>query len=1694
MPVNRLAWGLFVVSALLLGVPQMAGAQGFVGLVKDINPSGDAAPSSLVVFNGAAFFSADDGTSGAELWKTDGTEAGTVQVKDINPAGSSSPGGLTVVGSTLFFAADDGSSGVELWKSDGSEVGTVLVKDITSGVASSQPERLTAAGATLYFRASDPANGSELWKSDGTGAGTVLVENINLYSGGAPEYLTLVGSEVFFRADDGAYGRELWKSDGTGAGTDLVKDINVGDSAWPSRLTEMGGKLYFRASDGIAGSELWVSDGTDAGTLLVADIRSGSSSSPDFLTNVNGTLFFTANDGTNGTELWQSDGTEAGTALVKDIWDGGDSYPQHLTTLDGVLFFSALDSGSGVELWRSDGTEAGTVLVKNIHPAGSSYPLHLVGLGETLYFTADDGSHGQELWRSDGTAAGTALVEDLLAGTSGSAIAEPPIMLGDTVLFAADDGVNGSELRKIASDNSPPVAGTAVSDAGDFASDNTQLGFSWSGFSDPDTGIAEFRVALGTVAEPELYVSFVALSGDASQYIFGGSVFADGTYLCTVRALNAGGTPADATVSVVVDASPPTEGEVTAEQGSVTTQVDDLTFSWSGFADAESGLAHYEIAFGAGGDPESVLPFTVVGLGTSSHTFSGGPYADGEYTFTLRAVNQAGGNRDIPVLIALDSTPPSTGTVVSQGGAATSDDGQLVFSWSGFSDAGTGIEEYFVALGSAVDPEAYVPFTVSGTSSLHIFSAGPYTHGQLYTCTVVARDLAANTASASGTVFVDTTPPSPGTVASATGDYAVDGSALQFTWSGFADPDTGIVDYEAALGDGSDPDAYVSFTSAGAGSNEYTFGPGPFSDGLYVCTVRGYNLSGSVAEASAQVSLDSVPPQAGLVTAEAGAYSDDDSQLAFSWSGFSDAGTGLKTYYVALGNASEAEALQPFTAVPIATTTQTFTDGPYASGQSYLCTVVAQDLAGGTSYANASTFIDATAPAAGTVTPLDGAYLSANSMLRFSWAGFGDPESGILDFRVALGTPADPTGIVPFTSLGPTANQVALVDGPYADGPYLFTVRAQNPTGATTDVSANVGVDTVPPSAGTFSNAGGPFSQVQTSLSFSWAGFGDAGSGLDYYEIALGTQAAPEFHEPFTSLPTSATLHDFTNGPFGSGRYYGTLRAVDRAGLQVEVQALAQVDTSPPEAGSVQATTGDYTNSTTELEFTWSGFEDPHSGIDHYEVALGDIVNPERYQAFTAAAPAAPPQTFAGSYVVGQAYLCTVRAHNGAGGSVEASASVTVDPSKPLAGTVTSQTGSYTSDSSALSFSWADFTGGDTIITAYHVALGDGDDPEAYVPFTELAPTQSSHTFDGPFSQGVLYVCVVVVENANGQTASAGTGVKVDTTAPELGTLVSATGDFTENDTSLIFLWEGFTDLESGIDAYEVALGTAAAPEALFPFATLAPDVAGHTFSGTFVNGQAYLCTLRARNGAGLTASTTASVTVDVSGITAGTVVSQAGGYTDDNSALVFEWDGFSAGGSGLAGYHVALGDGLDPEAHHAFVALAPTLRSHAFDQGPYADGDYLCTVVAENGVGQTDYVAASVVIDTVPPTPVIGSPSTYFAEAGPVTYGVLYPDDATVLLSLEDISLVRTGSAEADVSLEDAKQMARVVVLDNLRGDGTLGIAIAGGSAVDLAGNEALAAGPSEVFDVGAPAELPLRAWYLVPLLLALGWAKRKR
>ncbi len=468
-------------------------------------------PFGFNIVHGVALFVAADGAHGLELWRSDGTAAGTAMVKDIHPgpAGSMFPRAscnTAVVEQTLFFLADDGVNGCALWRSDGTEAGTVavhsipasrcftcpvnvggslfltsgelgtqlwksdgtfggteMIRDFPAGSQNQYPANLTAVQSTLFFTAYDPISGTELWKSDGTLAGTAVVADIRPGPPSSnPNNLVNVDGTLFFVATRGpAYLGDtlhtgLWRSDGTEAGTVAVKDVTPTTS--PSSAVTMAalnGTLLFAAVDVGTGPELWRSDGTEAGTALLKDINAPTNSSnPQRMTDVDGTLVLAADDGVNGLQLWRSDGTAAGTVRLTAVPAGQDvasavpgaGFPEELASLNGSLLFPARQDTTGEELWITDGTVDSTRIVKDILPGpDSSQPRNFLRIGQTLFFTAAEPSTGRELWKSDGTEAGTTLVKDLAPGAA-SSNPGPMTALNGMLLFIAQDGSGRAAL------------------------------------------------------------------------------------------------------------------------------------------------------------------------------------------------------------------------------------------------------------------------------------------------------------------------------------------------------------------------------------------------------------------------------------------------------------------------------------------------------------------------------------------------------------------------------------------------------------------------------------------------------------------------------------------------------------------------------------------------------------------------------------------------------------------------------------------------------------------------------------------------------------------------------------------------------------------------------------------------------------------------------------------------------------------------------------------------------------------------------------------------------------------------------------------------------------------------------------------------------------------------------------------------
>jgi len=179
------------------------GAAPMTHLVLDIFPGKrGSTPSSIVpLFGKYVAFAASDDKYGAEVWISDGTVLGTGRLTDIYPeSGSASPSDLVFFEGALFFSADDGVYGRELWTvgsdstfqvtraddsvfvlGDGVPSGQRMVKDIDPGSASSNPSSIMIFSTPEDSHLSQQHPGSHifffaagsLWKSDGSMEGTV---------------------------------------------------------------------------------------------------------------------------------------------------------------------------------------------------------------------------------------------------------------------------------------------------------------------------------------------------------------------------------------------------------------------------------------------------------------------------------------------------------------------------------------------------------------------------------------------------------------------------------------------------------------------------------------------------------------------------------------------------------------------------------------------------------------------------------------------------------------------------------------------------------------------------------------------------------------------------------------------------------------------------------------------------------------------------------------------------------------------------------------------------------------------------------------------------------------------------------------------------------------------------------------------------------------------------------------------------------------------------------------------------------------------------------------------------------------------------------------------------------------------------------------------------------------------------------
>ena len=412
------------------------------------------------VIGGTIYFGANS-DFGQSLYKSTGTSATTTLVDNTGKV--SDPSTFRAVGSTLYFKGYDvyGTSGIELWKTDGSSQGTLLVSDIVPGLESSEPTLLMAAGSRLTFWATTPSQGFAPWTSDVATGVTKLVRRLDSRDVGTAfnDSSVTVNGFAYLGANISQTGPSLVKTDGTVAGTTIITGLpdspnhffnfngnilfNSGGRIWITngtqagtrratsdsgpilsgdpKFTQMGSVVYFLASSGSGpstGFELWRTDGTANGTRLVRDIAPGPGSSnpgfqqngvTNFVVSVT-TLFFAATNPALGTnELYKSNGTFAGTTIVQT---GGPTDIRDIVLISGRVYFTGFSSTDNrYYLYYTDGVTITTVKpsITNPYSIDNISTVTLVALPNKplVYFPASPSEGNPNLWESDGTSINT---------------------------------------------------------------------------------------------------------------------------------------------------------------------------------------------------------------------------------------------------------------------------------------------------------------------------------------------------------------------------------------------------------------------------------------------------------------------------------------------------------------------------------------------------------------------------------------------------------------------------------------------------------------------------------------------------------------------------------------------------------------------------------------------------------------------------------------------------------------------------------------------------------------------------------------------------------------------------------------------------------------------------------------------------------------------------------------------------------------------------------------------------------------------------------------------------------------------------------------------------------------------------------------------------------------------------------------
>jgi large repetitive protein len=656
------------------------------------NPSQFAFLGTKIYFSGSS-----NDADGLELCVHDTGTGTTSLVIDLfaggSPANSSSPRNLTFVGSTIYFSATTATSIMQLFKTDGTSAGTVRVGTINTSNGNDNPQQFANIGGTLYFRADNdtgtnfvtrPMNIVNLTISAGNGQTTPIS---NAFA--AAMQIAVKSTD---NASNFASVPVTFTAPGSGASGTFSNSTNTITVISNASGISSSGTFSANATFGSYSVTTSIPGGYSTGLSFSlmnsnsATVNSINRQSPaGAFTNASSVTFrITFSTSVTGVTASNFDLNPTVTgATIGTVSGSGTTWDIQVNSITGNGFL-------GLRLANATGIIP--PVASALPASGQQYTIDKVAPAAPVIssITTDSGTSNSDLLTNDTTLviSGTAEANSILTLTrvgtgvlgtatvggggawsydyTGTTLSEGSYTFAATTQDAAGNISADSANFVVNIDTTPPAVPAITSISNDTGTSNDRITSDptllISGTADANSIVSVSRTGVGVLG------SATANGTGNWTFDYTGTTLGSGNHTFTASASDAAGNSsgASADFAVTVDTSAPAApvlNAISTDTGSSNTDEisNDTTLVISGTAEANSSLTLTLVGTGVLGTAN------VTAGSTWSYDYTGTPLANGSYTFTATAQDAAGNASAVSAnfVVNVDLVAPAAPVITS---------------------------------------------------------------------------------------------------------------------------------------------------------------------------------------------------------------------------------------------------------------------------------------------------------------------------------------------------------------------------------------------------------------------------------------------------------------------------------------------------------------------------------------------------------------------------------------------------------------------------------------------------------------------------------------------------------------------------------------------------------------------------------------------------------------------------------------------------------------------------------------------------------------------------------------------------------------------------------------------------------------------------------------------------------------------